>query len=189
MQFSTALVAIFASVAFAAAPMGGPAKASGGADAKATGASDAAKGAPDGLKKCLAKCEDGKGAVSEAIMCLKKNCGPALGAVTAGAEAKATGGADGADVGAGGKAGNKAAMPMMSMSMPPGLKECSSKCADKKDALDKALKCLRKECSGALSSMKPPGGPKATASAGLDAGNAAGDAAGAAGDAAKKGGL
>ncbi len=55
-------------------------------------------------------------------MCLKKNCGPALGAVTAGAEAKATGGADGADVGAGGKAGNKAAMPMMSMSMPPGVR-------------------------------------------------------------------
>lgn len=55
-------------------------------------------------------------------MCLKKNCGPALGAVTAGADAKATGGADGADAGAGGKAGNKAAMPMMSMSMPPGVR-------------------------------------------------------------------
>lgn len=59
MQFSTALVAIFASIAFAAGPMGGPAMASASADAKAPGVTDAAKGAgnaakgtPDGVSFC-----------------------------------------------------------------------------------------------------------------------------------------
>lgn len=64
------------------------------------------------LKKCLAKCDGGKGAVAEAVQCLQKNCGGVLVSVTAGADAKATGGADGADVGAGGQAGSNVAKPL-----------------------------------------------------------------------------
>lgn len=69
------------------------------------------------------------------------------------------------------------------------IKECSSKCSDKKEVLDKALKCLQKECGGLLSSIKPPSGPKATAGVGVDAGNTAGDVGNAAGNVAKMLGL